>query len=177
MATKDDFERLQTQLTALKDDFGRLKLTFDRILAVGGILGFILLAFSGVTAWQLPGKIRDAVIDESKKETVQQYRDAAQKASSEAQGYVSSAEQSYSQTKEFQNRAANIAKAIDDIRKSQNSVWLEASVPPNKEAVVAVLDDKTFARFDGYTTENNYCQPFTVYVTRAYTYQHRWLWL
>jgi hypothetical protein len=153
MPTKDDFERLQTQLTALKDDFGRLKLTFDRILAVGGILRVILLAFTGVTAWQLPGKIRDAVIDESKKDTVQQYRDAAQKASSEAQGYVSSA-------KEFQNRAANIAKAIDDIRESQNGVWLEASVAPNKEAVVAVLDDKTFARFDGYTTENNYCRAF-----------------
>jgi hypothetical protein len=36
---------------------------------------------------------------------------------------------------------------------------------------MAVVDDKTFARFDGYTSENNYCSPFTIFVSRAYTYQ------
>jgi hypothetical protein len=180
MPTEDDLKRLSDQLTEfkgdfrdqkrnfdgqltnLKDDFRKLKLAFDRIVAIGVLLGGLVLTITGVTVWQLPAKISDAVNDELKKDTIAQYREAAKKAATEAEASKNLAKQS-------ETEADRIFKALQD--RTSGGLWVDTSAEPNTDRVVAMIGDKTFARFDGYTMENNYCQPFAVYVTRAYTYQ------
>jgi hypothetical protein len=113
------------ELQRLKDDFAKLKLTFDRIIAFGGIIGAIVVAYTGFTVWQLPSKIQDAVNDKVNKDTLEQYRAAAQKASLEAQTFASDAGKS--------------AKALDDLTKPYSE---ELAKKVSRDELKGFLADK-----------------------------------
>jgi hypothetical protein len=105
MAIEDD-------LQSLRDQIGKLKLTLDRIIAVGGIIGVAIVGIGGFTVWQLPGKIHDAVIEEAKSEAANQYREDAKKAASEAKAAASEAQSSKSLAQQAQVDAEGIVQKL-----------------------------------------------------------------
>jgi len=125
---KDELERLRAQLDKLKDDFAKLKPTFDRIIAFGGIIGAIVVAYTGFTVWQLPGKIHDAVNDKVNNDTLEQYRAAAQKASVEAQTFASDAGKSAKALDEIKTPYSQALAKLSDIEGSAVRFGTEVSL-------------------------------------------------
>lgn len=47
----------------------------------------------------------------------------------------------------------------------RNQTWFSAHVDAGGQTVVALVRAHSFVKFEGFTTENEYCQPFTVFVS------------
>jgi hypothetical protein len=60
-------------------------------MAIAGGFAFLILAVTGVTVWQLPSRIQQAVSDLVQKDVIKQYRDIAQKASTDAKSAADNA--------------------------------------------------------------------------------------
>jgi hypothetical protein len=83
-----------------------------------------------------------------------------------ASAAAAEAESSKTLTEQSQAKAEKIVQELDDERK--NKVWRTSpGLRDGQDFVVALIGNNTFARLEGYTSENQYCQPFILYVTRA----------
>jgi hypothetical protein len=131
-----DLERrvsvIDEKLSQVKESFADLKTAFSRAMAIAGGFAFLILAVTGVTVWQLPARIQQASIDLVHNDVIKEYRDIAQKASTDAKIAADNAgkDQSVAHT------------AADEIEKTKTKYQAELAGWPAVEQKVAQLENE-----------------------------------